>query len=1133
MPDRIEQLQAPAEASRDWLAAALDGVVADGFDTVLVGDLFANAAGTQSDFSRSFLQTLDQACHARGLAWWLDLVPDDGGEPVLFTLGCARTQRSPRLHDEAALDPRRSIEATPAALPPIETSSALVEAWRTQVVDWTESGASGFVVHDVARLAASFWRDTIEQTRARAPALRWVAWTPGLAPESIANLVAAGFDTICASLAWWDGRSDWLIEEQRRHPCPVRSLAFPPEQSAMHGGRWGRATSDANAEMDAATCALLWCAAALFDSVLVPASVLAFARTSPATSATRALADCIMAVNTWLAARAERLPHGAMRALSAPHAAVTAIARANGPDLRAARNVSVVLVNPDRSRSSTIELSAITAPLGGFGHFRETGSSAAHAGPINAKRVLDGSAAIVLEAGEVRVIEAERSAMIALPMPRGKRGAEKAMRAPRIAIEAITPAVDGGRFPAKRVAGEAVEIEADVLIDGHEKLAVALLWRAADEKAWNQTRMRPLGNDRYSAGFVPTRIGRHVFAIEAWRDVFATWRDELDKKFAAGLDVSLEIAEGRKLVEAGAAHASAFDAALGVRLAGVAAALADETKSDAELPNAKARRRSASAEPIPPPTPDQVRGRLLKGEGQPAAVVTKAVARFDHAAMATRVASLLAANTLSDMAAADARAFVIRSDALPLDAERIGARFASWYELFPRSLGNAPGADKPRHGTFDDVIARLPAIREMGFDVLYFPPIHPIGTRHRKGKNNSLVAIHDDPGSPYAIGSPDGGHDAIHSELGGFDDFHRMRDAAFEQGLELALDFAIQCSPDHPWLADHPGWFAWRPDGSLRYAENPPKKYEDIVNVDFYADDSLPALWLALRDIVLFWVDEGVRIFRVDNPHTKPLPFWEWLIADVRGKHPDTIFLAEAFTRPKLMYRLAKLGFSQSYTYFTWRHTKDDFIVYLTELTQDAPRDFFRPHFFVNTPDINPYFLQRSGRAGFLIRAALASMLSGLWGVYSGFELCEATPVAGKEEYLDSEKYAIRARDWQRPGNIIAEIALLNRIRRGNPALHTHLGISFLHASDPNILYFSKSTENRGNVVLVAINLDPHAAHEADIEVPLWDWGLPDDGKLAAVDLVHDVSFVWHGKAQRVRLDPAVLPFSIWRIAPA
>nr|WP_084544756.1 alpha-1,4-glucan--maltose-1-phosphate maltosyltransferase [Derxia gummosa] len=473
------------------------------------------------------------------------------------------------------------------------------------------------------------------------------------------------------------------------------------------------------------------------------------------------------------------------------------------------------------------------------------------------------------------------------------------------------------------------------------------------------------------------------------------------------------------------------------------------------------------------------------------------------------------------------RAFLARVEPpVAVDAERPLAHFASWYELFPRSITTSP----ERHGTFADVITRLPAIRDMGFDVLYFPPIHPIGLSHRKGRNNSLVPAPDDPGSPYAIGSEDGGHDAIHPELGTLDDFRHLRDAAADHGLELALDFAIQCSPDHPWLRQHPGWFDWRPDGTIKHAENPPKKYEDIVNVDFYAADAMPDLWIALRDVVLFWVKEGVKIFRVDNPHTKPIPFWRWLIAEVRGRHPDVIFLSEAFTRPKPMYRLGKAGFTQGYTYFTWRHTKQEFIQYLTELATPPVRDVFRPNFFVNTPDINPKFLHDSGRAGFLIRAALAATLSGLWGMFAGFELCEAAAVPGKEEYLDSDKYEIRPRDWNAPGNIIAEITALNRVRRENPAFHTHTNARFLNCWNDNILYFAKATEDMSNFVLVAINLDPHHAQEADFEIPLWLFDLPDHASLAGEDLMTGHKWTWTGKVQHMRLDPWFAPYGVWRV---
>jgi len=465
----------------------------------------------------------------------------------------------------------------------------------------------------------------------------------------------------------------------------------------------------------------------------------------------------------------------------------------------------------------------------------------------------------------------------------------------------------------------------------------------------------------------------------------------------------------------------------------------------------------------------------------------------------------------------------------PLSIERNETTYASWYELFPRSQSPVAG----RHGSLRDVIGRLPLIRRMGFDVLYFPPIHPIGYSNRKGPNNSLQAGPDDPGSPYAIGSDDGGHEAVHPELGTLDDFRALVAATRCHGMEIALDFAIQCSPDHPWLREHPDWFNWRADGSLKYAENPPKRYEDIVNPDFYSPQaSTPrqaALWRALRDIVLFWVQQGVRIFRVDNPHTKPLPFWQWMLREVHDRHPDTIFLSEAFTRPAMMYRLAKLGFSQSYTYFTWRNTKQELTSYMAELNSEPVRDFFRPNFFVNTPDINPWFLQTSGRAGFLIRAVLAGTLSGSWGMYNGFELCVADAVPGKEEYLDSEKYQLRRWDLDAPDHIIEEISWLNRVRRSHPALQSHLGIRFHEVDNDRIIFYSRHSAEGDSIVLAAVSLDPHHRQAGVLKLPFGEWR-GDGAPVAMHDLFEDRPFTLQGGFHMIELTPE-RPFVLWALA--
>jgi starch synthase (maltosyl-transferring) len=462
---------------------------------------------------------------------------------------------------------------------------------------------------------------------------------------------------------------------------------------------------------------------------------------------------------------------------------------------------------------------------------------------------------------------------------------------------------------------------------------------------------------------------------------------------------------------------------------------------------------------------------------------------------------------------------------LAVTVDRIEARFAAWYEMFHRSQGRVPG----KSASFADCEERLPEVRAMGFDVIYFVPIHPIGRIHRKGPNNSLVAGPKDPGSPYAIGAAEGGHDAVHPDLGTLDDFRRFVRACHAHGMEVALDFAIQCSPDHPWVKEHPEWFVFRPDGSIKYAENPPKKYQDIVNVNFYGPHQ-EALWKELRDIVLFWVEQGVKIFRVDNPHTKSVPFWEWMIREVRCQDPEVIFLAEAFTRPPVMKMLAKVGFNQSYTYFTWRNFKNELIDYLNELTQSHCKEYMRPNFFPSTPDINPPFLQTGGRPAHQIRFALAATLSSVYGIYNGFELCEATPIPGKEEFLNSEKYEYKVWDWDRPGNIKDFITRVNQIRRDNPALHELDNLRFYRADDDNILFYGKMTPDRTNMVFVAVNLDPFDPHVAKIEFPLEQMGMKPGDTFQVEELLTGSKHLWRNATQGIRLDPKVNPVEIYRI---
>jgi starch synthase (maltosyl-transferring) len=571
----------------------------------------------------------------------------------------------------------------------------------------------------------------------------------------------------------------------------------------------------------------------------------------------------------------------------------------------------------------------------------------------------------------------------------------------RILIENIYPAVEAGRFPVKRIVGEPIEVWADIFRDGSALLAAELLWRAEATTTWSHVGMRLDNNDRWTASFVPSQEGAHTFVIEAWTDEFATWRRDFLLKRDAGLDVTLEVQEGRELL----------------------ASLKPPSNTDARL----------------------IQQAYRASDGD---------------------AGVLISDEIAEAAIKGSRSDLSRSEGVPLMIERERARTGAWYEMVPRSQGRVPG----QHGTFADCIARLPDLAAQGFDVLYLPPIHPIGSTNRKGRNNALCAQPGDPGSLYAIGSAAGGHDAVHPQLGTLEDFRRLLAACADHGLELALDFAVQCSPDHPWITQHREWFKRRPDGSIQYAENPPKKYQDIVNPDFGSADAA-GLWAALRDVVLFWVGNGVRIFRVDNPHTKPFAFWEWLIREVQAVDPGVIFLSEAFTRPKVMKALAKLGFSQSYTYFTWRTGKAELEAYLSEITGYPEREYFRPNFFVNTPDILPLHLQ-SGDAGiFKARVALAATLSASYGIYNGFELLEHEPIAGTEEYLDSDKYEIKVRDWNRPGNIKDYIGRLNRLRRGNPALQQTANLHFVQIDNDDVIGFVKESIAGDNAVAAAIAL--------------------------------------------------------------
>jgi starch synthase (maltosyl-transferring) len=633
----------------------------------------------------------------------------------------------------------------------------------------------------------------------------------------------------------------------------------------------------------------------------------------------------------------------------------------------------------------------------------------------------------------------------------------------RVVVERVRPAVDGGLYPAKRLLGERCPVSADLYKDGHDWIGARIAFRPPGETSWSYAPLtHDFNPDRWNGELRLDRIGRWVFRIEAWPDHFATWRADLRKRLDARQDVASELLEGAALLRSAAkcaAHA--------------------------------ARRQLERAA-------DQL--------AEPSRAVQK------------RVATALDADVFAATRGAVPEDERTCSRELELVVDRPAAGCSAWYELFPRSQAREAG----HHGTFRDVIARLPELADLGFDVLYLPPIHPIGRTHRKAPNNQEGAGSEDPGSPWAIGGPEGGHTAVHPELGTLEDFDALVSRAKSVGIEIALDYALQCSPDHPWVKEHPDWFRVRPDGTIRYAENPPKKYQDIYPLDFWCRDR-EALWNACREIFEFWIEHGVKIFRVDNPHTKPFAFWRWVIGELQTAHPDTIFLAEAFCRPKPMMGLAKLGFTQSYTYFTWKNSAHELREYLTELAHGEMVEYFRPNFFANTPDILHEYLQVGGRPAFRIRLLLAATLSPVYGIYSGYELCENTSVRrGSEEYLDSEKYQLRARDWDAPGHIKDDIRRINQIRRKHPSLAQLPDLEFLHSENGEVIAYRKRAGTDQIIAVVVLN--PWHAQESMIHLRAEQLGLPPGSPMELQDLLTDAVYTWQGDRHYVRLDPSQQP---------
>jgi starch synthase (maltosyl-transferring) len=638
-----------------------------------------------------------------------------------------------------------------------------------------------------------------------------------------------------------------------------------------------------------------------------------------------------------------------------------------------------------------------------------------------------------------------------------------------IMIEAVQPEIDSGRWPIKREVGDRLEVSADIFKEGHDVLACLLRYRLAKEDEWREVPMLFVDNDRWAGHFDLTHNTRYRYSIGAYVNLFESWRIEVTKKHESGERIESELLEGRTLVEATAKRATG----------------GDKAKLTEWL------------------------GRWRTGDS-----------------IATQLETALHADLKALVERhQERRAWTVYDRELEVVADRGLARYGAWYEFFPRSQGTTPG----RGATFQECEARLPAIKAMGFDVVYLPPIHPIGRTNRKGKNNSLTPLPTDPGSPYAIGNELGGHDAIEPSLGTVKDFDHFQEAVRAQGMEIAMDFAINCSPDHPYVTAHPEWFAHRPDGTIKYAENPPKKYQDIYNVDFYCED-WRGLWNEMKRVILFWADHGVKIFRVDNPHTKPVAFWAWLIREVQERYTDAIFLSEAFTKPKMMKALAKAGFTQSYTYFTWRNFKQELTEYLVELSRSEMKEYFRPNFFTNTPDILPEILQQGGRPAFQFRLVLAATLSPSYGIYSGYELCENQALPGKEEYLDSEKYEIKVWDWDRPGNLVEYVTTINRIRRENPALHELENLEFYEADNDQVLFYGKSTIDKRNSVLVAVNLSPFQVQEAHLRIPIAALGIKPEDTYQLHNLITDRRDLMIGDSYIVRLDPQVEPAAIFAV---
>jgi starch synthase (maltosyl-transferring) len=1041
--------------------------------------------GAAKDSDDDLLRGFTAAAKRQGLRVIMDLVVNHTAKDsdlVLRRPEWFARDADGGLHAPFAVDPadpeKRTVWGDLAELdyrPP--QREAITGYFADLVRHYVGLGFGGFRCDAAYKVPAPVWRRLIDAAKAVDPDIVFLAENLGASQEVVLGLADAGFDYLFNSLKWWDFESSWLLDQYElyRHIAP--SIAFPESHDTERLAAELLAAGFAEGEIAPRYRQAYAFAAAFSTGVMLPMGfefgwsrrlrVVGDMAGEPEPKRFD-LSDFIAGVNRLKAAVPPLNDEGPQRRITRPDDPLVVLLRQS----EAGSERALVLVHTAEREPHEVVLDDLLdlARLSYLGDRLavsevKPGGATAAAGRRFTVAPL-----------EVRVLRIGWRPVTRVPTgPCGGAVRDPRHRAEwrpdaRIAVEDVWPEIDGGRYPIKRVVGEEVAVWCDLLRDGHDKIAAVVKYAFEDED-WQEAPLAFFDNDRWVGRFRPDRVGWWRYTIEAWTDSFASWRDDIETKHDAGQDTALELIEGERLVKAALLRAAPAEAARLRALLGDCAATA----------NAAGRYLLLGSDEL----------RLL-------------------------------------MARADERADRVRYGCeLELVVDRTAARFAAWYEMFPRSQGQVPG----KSATFDDLIARLADIAALGFDVVYLVPIHPIGRINRKGRDNAVHAGPDDPGSPYAIGSDEGGHRTVNPELGTLDDFRRFLAAASEFGIEVALDFAIQCAPDHPWVRQHPQWFQFRPDGSIKYAENAPKKYEDIVNVDFYNPDR-DGLWAELRDTVLFWIDQGVRTFRVDNPHTKPLPFWEWLIREVKARCPEAIFLSEAFTRPKMLRALAKVGFSQSYTYFTWRNTKDELIDYLSELTRGPGNEYLRPNFFTNTPDILPTFLQEGGRPAFLIRLVLAATLSPAYGIYNGFELCENAPLPGREEYLHSEKYEYKVWDWDRPGNIKREIAILNQWRRENPALYEFANLRFLDCVDPNLLAYAKATADRRSIVIVVVNLDPHGRHAGDVVLPLGDWQIDGTRDFSVEEAFTGRIFRWLGERQQVVLDPPSQPVLLFRLLP-